>query len=176
MKRLMFLALPLLLVGGPAAEAKKTAVAAPAKKTAVAAPAKKAAPAELKWMDNPPGLPGGASMAVVKGDPGKKGMFTIQIRMPSNYAVRPHWHPTDENVTLVSGKLAYGMSDQLDRAAAQAMNPGEKIVMKAKQHHWVFTGDGAVVEVTAMGPFMITYVNPADDPRGAAAAAPKKKP
>jgi len=156
MKRLMFLALPLLLVAGPAAQAKKTAAAMPAKKTA---------PAELKWMDGPPGLPAGATFAVVSGDPGKKGMFTVQIKMPPNYAVRPHWHPTDENVTLVSGRLAYGMSDQLDRANAQAMNPGGKIVMKAKGHHWVFTGDGALVEVKAMGPFMITYVDPADDPR-----------
>jgi hypothetical protein len=65
------------------------------------------------------------------------------------------------------------MSDRLDRANAQAMSPGEKVVMKAKGHHWVFTGDGAEVQVSAMGPFMITYVDPADDPRGAA-KAPKK--
>jgi hypothetical protein len=45
--------------------------------------------------------------------------------------------------------------------------------MKAKQHHWVFTGDGAEVEVTAMGPFQINYVNPADDPRK---PAPTKRP
>lgn len=162
MKRLMFLALPLLLVAGSAVHAKKATAAAPAKKTA---------PADLKWMAGPPGLPAGATFAVVSGDPGKKGMFTVQIKMPPNYAVRPHWHPTDENVTLVSGRLAYGMSDQLDRAAAQAINPGEKVVMKAKGHHWVFTGDGAEIQVSAMGPFMITYVDPADDPR---AAAPKK--
>ena len=162
MKRLMFLALPLLLVAGPAVQAKKTAAAAPAKKTA---------PADLKWMDGPPGLPAGATFAVVSGDPSKKGMFTIQVRMPANYAVRPHWHPTDENVTLVSGKAAYGMGDQLDRAAGQAINPGDKVLMKAKGHHWLFTGDGAEVKVTAMGPFMITYVDPADDPRK---VAPKK--
>jgi hypothetical protein len=40
--------------------------------------------------------------------------------------------------------------------------------MKAKMHHWVYTGDGAEVEVSATGPFKITYVNPGDDPRGAA--------
>jgi hypothetical protein len=164
MKRLIFLALPLLILAGPAVQAKKIAAAAPAKKTA---------PADLKWMDGPPGLPGGATFAVVSGDPNKKGMFTVQIRMPANYAVRPHWHPTDENVTLVSGKLAYGMSDQLDRASAQSMNTSDKIVMKAKVHHWVFTGDGAEIQLSAMGPFLITYVDPADDPRGAS-KAPKK--
>lgn len=133
----------------------------------------KAKPAELKWMGMaPPGLPAGADFAVVSGDPGKAGKFTIRIKMPSNYAVRPHWHPSDEKVMLVSGKLAYGMSDQLNKANAQALAPGDSIVMKAKMNHWVFTGDGAEVEVSAAGPFKITYVSPGDDPRG----APKPKP
>jgi hypothetical protein len=45
--------------------------------------------------------------------------------------------------------------------------------MKAKEHHWVMTADGAEVEVSAVGPFKITYVNPADDPRGTAKPAAK---
>ena len=166
MNRLIFLAVPLLLIAPATASAKHKA--APAK-------AKAAAPAELKWMDGAPGLPGGIQMAVVKGDPAKKGPFTIRLKMPANYAVRPHWHPTDEHVTLVSGKLVYGMSDQLDRAAGEALAQGASVTMKAKQHHWVFTGDGAEVEVSAMGPFAITYVNAADDPRklGEVKRAPK---
>jgi hypothetical protein len=69
--------------------------------------------------------------------------------------------------------MAYGMSDRLDRLNGQALTVGQSIVMKAKMHHWVFTGDGAEVEVTAMGPFQINYVNPADDPRK---PAPAKRP
>jgi hypothetical protein len=118
-------------------------------------------------MDAPPALPPGVQMAVVSGDPTKAGKFTIQLKMPSNYAVPAHWHPTDEKVTLLSGKLAYGMSDRLDKANAKALAPGATIVMKAKHNHWVFTGDGATVEVSAIGPFQITYVDPASDPRGA---------
>lgn len=147
------------------------AIASPAAAKHRAAPVKaNAAPAELKWMEGAPGLPGGAQMAVVKGDPAKKGPFTIRLKMPANYAVRPHWHPTDEHLTLVSGKLVYGMSDELDRAGGDALAEGASVTMKAKQHHWVFTGDGAEVEVSAMGPFAITYVNAADDPRGAVKA------
>ncbi len=148
MKRLLFLTLPLLLAGS-AAQAKSK-------------------PAELKWMAAPPALPAGAEMAVVSGDPSKAGKFTIRLKMPSNYAVPAHWHPSDEKLTLVEGKLAYGMSDRLDKANAQALAPGASIVMKAKHHHWVFTGDGATVEVSATGPFQVTYVDPGTDPRGAA--------
>lgn len=130
-----------------------------------------AAPAELKWMDGPPGLPAGSQFAVVKGNPAAKGPFTIHLKFPAQYAVPAHHHPTDEKVTLVSGKLAYGMSDRLNRAQAQGLAVGETIVMKAKMNHWALTADGAEVEVSAMGPFQITYVNPADDPRNAASRA-----
>lgn len=121
--------------------------------------------AELKWMDGPPGLPAGAQFALVSGNPAKAGKFTIRARLPANYAVPPHWHPTDEKVSVMSGRMAYGMSDRLDRANALTLGPGENVVMKAKMRHWVFTGDPTEIEVSAMGPFAITYVNPADDPR-----------
>jgi hypothetical protein len=148
MKLLMLLVLPLLLAGS--------------------ATNAKGKPAELKWGDVPPMLPPGAQMAVVSGDPGKAGKFTIQLKMPSNYAVPAHWHPTDEKVTLVSGTLAYGMSDRVDKANATALSEGGSITMKAKHHHWVYTGDGATVQVDATGPFEINYVDPSTDPRGAA--------
>ena len=153
MKRLMFLALSTLIVAAPAA-AKK------------AAPAKAKAPAELKWGAAPPMLPAGAQIAVVSGDPMKAGKFTIRLKFPMNYSVPPHWHPTDEHVTLVEGKIAYGMSDRIDKASAQQLAVGDSITMKAKMRHWVVTGDGATVEVSSTGPFKITYVNAGDDPRG----------
>ena len=42
-------------------------------------------PADLKWMDAPPGLPAGAKMAVLSGDPGKKGLFTVRLQAPAGY-------------------------------------------------------------------------------------------
>jgi quercetin dioxygenase-like cupin family protein len=159
MRGFIFLTLSALAIAAPAAA--KKAAHAPAKKAA-------AAPAELKWMDGPPGLPAGATFAVKKGNPEGKGAFTIGIRMPAGYSVPPHWHPSDEHVTLVSGKLAYGMSDRMNRTAATGLSAGASVVMKAKEHHWVMSADGAEVEVSAVGPFKIAYVNPADDPRGTA--------
>lgn len=121
----------------------------------------------LKWMDGPPGLPSGAKMAVVSGDPGKEGDFKVQIRMPANYAVQAHHHPTDERVSVVSGRLMYGMSDKLDRAKAKTLAAGRHVNMAADMNHWVFTRAPATIEVRSKGPFQITYVDPKDDPRGA---------
>jgi hypothetical protein len=39
-------------------------------------------------------------------------------------------------------------------------------------HHYAFTKTGATVQIHMIGPFAITYVNPADDPSRKAADAP----
>ncbi|WP_341633003.1 cupin domain-containing protein [Sphingomonas agri] len=119
----------------------------------------------LRWMDGPPGLPAGAKFAVVSGDPGKEGKFTVQIKMPAGYAVPAHHHPTDERVSVLSGELRYGMGDKLDRDRAGTLNRGHHVVMQSGMNHWVFTKDPATIQVSAMGPFQITYVDPKDDPR-----------
>jgi hypothetical protein len=122
----------------------------------------------LKWGDPPPGIPSGAKMAVVKGDPGKEGEFTIRARLPANYTVPPHNHPADEKVSVKSGgPLTYGMGDKMDKANAGSLEKGYHITMSAKMNHWVSTTDPTEIEITAMGPFAITYVNPKDDPRNA---------
>jgi quercetin dioxygenase-like cupin family protein len=129
-----------------------------------------AAPAQVdtgavKWMPGPPGLPAGAEFAVLAGDPGKPGVFTIRARMPAGFVVPPHWHPSDEHLTLLSGDMSIGMGTTLDRSKARPMAPGGFAVAAARMNHFVFTNGGATIQVTAQGPFGITYVNPADDPR-----------
>jgi len=131
----------------------------------------KAGHAALKWGDAPPSLPAGAQMAVVRGDPGKKGMFTVQLKMPADYAVPAHSHPTSETVKVLSGKLHYGMSDKLDMAKAKTLTVGHAVTMKAKMNHWVHAPAPATVQVSGMGPFAITYADPKDDPRGTTSAA-----
>jgi hypothetical protein len=124
--------------------------------------------ADLKWGAAPAGFPAGAQIAVLSGDPGKAGMFTVRLKFPADYAVGPHWHPSDELVTVIDGKLSLGMGDTLDKAKAAALSQGGYAVAPAKMHHYAFTGsEGATVQITAHGPFAITYVNPKEDPRSA---------
>ena len=119
----------------------------------------------LKWMDGPPGLPSGSKFAVVSGDPGKEGTFVIRAKFPAGYAVPAHHHPTEERVTVLSGRLGYGMSDKLDKAHAKRLTAGRHVVMKADMNHWVFARSAAMIQVGGTGPFQIVYVDPKDDPR-----------
>ena len=122
----------------------------------------------MKWMDVAgAGLPAGAKMAVVKGDPGKAGAFTIRIKMPANYTVPPHHHPADEVVRVMGdGTLSYGMGDKLDRSNVGSLTKGYHVTMAAGMNHYVFTSDPIEVQVDGTGPFQIIYADPKDDPRG----------
>ena len=121
----------------------------------------------MKWMDGTAvGLPAGAKLAVVKGDPSKAGDFTILVKMPANYTVPPHHHPGDETVRVMGdGTLSYGMGDKLDRSNVGSLTKGYHVTMAAGMNHYVFTSDALEVQVTGTGPFAITYVDPKDDPR-----------
>ena len=122
-------------------------------------------PSGLKWAPAPPSLPRGARIAVLSGDPGKEGMFTIRLRFPPGYAVPPHSHPSDELVTVINGQLSLGMGRTMNRRRASTLVQGGYVVAPAKMNHYAFTGGGATVQITAHGPFQVTYVNPRDDPR-----------
>ncbi|MFL6759252.1 cupin domain-containing protein [Sphingomonas sp.] len=121
----------------------------------------------MKWMDaSGAGLPAGAKMAVVSGDPSKAGPFVIRAKFPANYTVPPHHHPGDEVVRVTSaGALSYGMGDKLDKANVGSLTKGYHVTMGAGMNHYVFTTDPVDIQVSGNGPFAITYVNPADDPR-----------
>src|SRR5438309_1754264 len=81
-------------------------------------------PADIKWGPAPPGLPAGVQMAVLAGDPGKATMFVIRAKMPDGYTVPPHWHPTEENVTVLKGTLLVGKGTKLDPAHADQLTAG----------------------------------------------------
>jgi hypothetical protein len=127
---------------------------------------------ELVWVDAPPGLPKGVKLAVLEGDPSKPGPFTMRGMVPANYMIAPHTHPGIEHVTVIQGEAYMGMGEKVDKAAAKKLAAGGFAVMPVGHVHYFFTkGKKATIQVHGVGPWGITYVNPADDPRNAGAAA-----
>ena len=123
---------------------------------------------DIKWGDAPPTLPKGAKIAVLYGDPGKPGPFTLRLATPANYRIAPHWHSQTENLTVISGALYLGMGDKLVAKKARALRPGGYHYLPAKMHHYAFSKDPTVVQVSGDGPFDINYLDPKDDPAPAA--------
>jgi len=121
-------------------------------------------PGDIQWGDAPPNLPAGAKMAVLAGDPGKAGLYTIRLKTPDGYKVAAHWHPAAENLTVISGEFHLGVGDKLDESQAKTMTAGSFGLMPARMHHYAWTKGETEVQVYGMGPFKLIYVNPADDP------------
>jgi ketosteroid isomerase-like protein len=120
--------------------------------------------AALKWGDAPPSLPPGGKMAVVSGDPSKPGPFTIRAQLPSGYKIAPHWHPADENVTVLSGTFLIGMGETYDEAKMTELGTGGYVGLPGSMRHYATTKGPTTIQVHGMGPFALNYVNPADDP------------
>jgi len=122
-------------------------------------------PESLKWGPAPPGLPPGAQLAVLAGNPERPGPFVIRVRFPPGYRVAPHHHPADEYVTVISGDLSVGMGNRFGRARMKALRQGGFVNARAGMNHYVSTRGGGIVQINSVGPFAIIYANPADDPR-----------
>ena len=127
-------------------------------------------PGELKWGDAPPTLPKGAKISVLSGDPGKPGPFVGRLMVPAGYKIAPHYHSTDEDLTVISGTFHLAEGDKLETKHAHAIKAGGFHHLPAKTHHYAYAKEATVVQITAMGPFDIVYLDPKDDPSKAAAA------
>jgi quercetin dioxygenase-like cupin family protein len=121
-------------------------------------------PDDLKWEDIP-SLPPGAKAAVLEGDPTKEGFFTIRLKFPDGYKIPPHFHPIPERVTVLSGTFRLGMGDKFDKDAAKSMPVGAYTSMPKGMHHYAWSEGESTVQLSSMGPWGITYLNPSDDPR-----------
>ena len=121
-------------------------------------------PDQLQWGPAPSVLPKGAQFAVLAGDTGKAGPFTIRLKASAGYKIPAHSHPTAERVTVISGDFHFGMGDKLDEAKAEKLGSGGFVDLPAKMNHYAFMSTETVVQIDSEGPFAITYVNPTDDP------------
>jgi quercetin dioxygenase-like cupin family protein len=122
---------------------------------------------DLEWGPPPDGLPIGARAALLQGNPTEAGgVFAVRLAAPDGYTIKPHYHPTGEYLTVIRGEVLVGDGDVLDRSRASVLRPGDFAAMPAGHHHFaIVSAPDTVIQVHAQGPWGITYVDPADDPR-----------
>jgi hypothetical protein len=119
---------------------------------------------DLKW-ENAASLPPGAKVAMIDGRINQEGPIIFRVKLPANYRIPPHFHGTHERVTMISGTLNIGIGDRFDAQKTTAMKPGTVNLMPPKMHHFAWTAEETVFQLNVVGPWTVTYLNPADDPR-----------
>ena len=126
-------------------------------------------PGSIQWTVGPNMLPGSKS-AVLYGDPTKPELFVMRLWLAPNYKVPPHTHSRPEIITIISGNLMLGMGTDGDKAKTRKLGPGTFSAMAPNTPHYGFTDEETIIQISTIGPWTVTFVNPADDPRNKTAS------
>ncbi|MDQ3023732.1 MAG: cupin domain-containing protein [bacterium] len=118
-------------------------------------------PDQLTWNPAPAPLPPGAFGAVMEGDPGKPGPFTLRFRLPAHYKVPPHWHTGTEHATVIEGDFLLGIGSSGAEENMECFGPGSFVIMQPRNAHYAMAGDeGCIIQLHGIGPWDIHFVNP----------------
>jgi pimeloyl-ACP methyl ester carboxylesterase len=128
------------------------------------------APSEFKFPEGAPGAGtsgvAGIRTAVMKGDPGRAGLYTIMLRIPAHTRIAAHEHMDDRVATVVSGTWYIGYGESFDGARVKALPAGSFYTEPSHRAHFAETRDEAViVQITGVGPSSTRYIDPASDPQ-----------
>ena len=114
---------------------------------------------DLKWKP----IIFGWEIAVVSGDPDVVGEpFVIRFRGVDGAKVPAHWHPTDENITVLRGAFLMGMGDTYDPKKLQAVSAGGFTVVPKETRHFGRAKGETILQAHGIGPFKVNWVNPKD--------------
>src|SRR5829696_4889031 len=78
---------------------------------------------KLSWMPAE-GLPPGAEVAVLYGNPTAEGPFAIRFKLPSDYEIPTHSHTTAELITVLSGNARMALGEDATDGNAQVLAAG----------------------------------------------------
>lgn len=109
-------------------------------------------PDALRW-EPAQGLPPGAQIAVLYGDPGKTGPFVVRFKFPAGYEVATHSHPTDEFLTVISGRARMAFGEKADEAHAQPLPANAFMILPSGAWHRLWVDAETVIELHSAGPF-----------------------
>lgn len=95
---------------------------------------------------------------VLFGDPEVPGQpFVMRIRELPGGVIPPHRHPVDEHITVVQGRIWFGIGDVADMQHAQELKAGDYAFIPKGSTMFGFTPEPAVVQVHGVGPFHIHW-------------------
>ena len=108
-------------------------------------------PDKIEWKTNPTNP--GVRTAVVTGDPSKAGLYVVLTKwLPGNMS-RPHWHPNDRFITVLSGTWWVGTGEKFDPDSTVPMPAGTVVTHFGKQVHYDGAKDvEAVLLIVGEGP------------------------
>ena len=106
-------------------------------------------PKDIKWVVSP----GGSENAVLVGDPAKPGLYVVLTKWTAHHNSRPHFHPNDRFITVLSGTWWVNTGPKYDPDGMKPLPAGSFVTHYGKQIHYDGAKDGeTILEIIGMGP------------------------
>lgn len=110
-------------------------------------------------------LPPGAQTVVIEGDPTKRGLVILRLKMPNGYRVPPVWHPAADRFTVILGTYHLGVGTKFDKEKTVSLSAGDHAWLSPAAPHFGWCTGETVLEIIGLGPFVTNYVNPDEHSR-----------
>ena len=105
----------------------------------------------------------GIQTRMLKGDPSKPGLYTIQLKVPANTTIQAHVHPDDRIATVISGTWYIGFGSQFDETKLKPLTAGSFYTEPPVMHFARTKTEPAVVQITGYGPTGTKYFDAKED-------------
>jgi quercetin dioxygenase-like cupin family protein len=106
----------------------------------------------------------GPSSAFVLGNGQQSGLYVITALYPFGLKSKPHVHPDQRVMTVISGTFYAGTGDKFDESKVQALPPGSILIIPPNTLHWGWAKDGdVVVQEVGVGPTGTIFPDSAPD-------------
>jgi len=110
---------------------------------------------EGAWHEAPPGMPPGATFAVISGDPYEQGPFVMRVRLPPGYILPPYRRTSEEQMIVLAGAITVGSAGESGTAIVRTLTSGSYASLAAGDLHFAHTQHGAILQIFGMGPLEI---------------------
>ena len=101
----------------------------------------------------------GIQTRVLKGDPNKTGLYTIQLTVPANTRIEAHTHPDDRVATVIAGTWYIGYGIAFTEGSLKALSPGSFYTEPPNVAHFARTAEqGVVLQISGYGPTGTKYL------------------
>jgi hypothetical protein len=106
-------------------------------------------PEQIQWKTSS----SGASEATLVGDPSKAGLYVVLTKWTAHHNSRPHFHPNDRFITVVSGTWWVATGRKYAPDQMKPVPTGSFVTHFAKEVHYDGAKDADVIlEIVGQGP------------------------
>jgi hypothetical protein len=110
-------------------------------------------PADIQWK----GSTTGVESIPLAGDASKPGLYVILVKWSAHHNSRPHFHPNDRFITVLTGTWWVNAGRNYDPEHMKPVPAGSFVTHYAHEVHYDGAKDGdAILEIVGMGPETLT--------------------